>query len=147
MAATRVSDYSVSYELLGDQGRPWVITPGGRFSKDSPGVRELATALAERGKRVLIWDRPNCGVSDVGFTGPERGERLQPHPRDVRGTGPAAAERPARRAALGDSEWNERSAARPGGTGEGLFVGWPRLAPALQAWADETAPHQTAGRS
>jgi pimeloyl-ACP methyl ester carboxylesterase len=47
-----------------------VITPGGRFSKDSPGVRELAVALAERGNRVLIWDRPNCGASDVRFTGP-----------------------------------------------------------------------------
>ena len=70
MAATRVSEYSVSYELVGDQGRPWVITPGGRFSKDSPGVRELALALAERGNRVLIWDRPNCGTSDVRFDGP-----------------------------------------------------------------------------
>jgi pimeloyl-ACP methyl ester carboxylesterase len=47
-----------------------VITPGGRFSKDSPGVRELAAALAERGNRVLIWDRPNCGASDVRFDGP-----------------------------------------------------------------------------
>jgi pimeloyl-ACP methyl ester carboxylesterase len=46
-----------------------MFTPGGRFSKDSPGVRELATALAERGNRVLIWDRPNCGASDVCFTG------------------------------------------------------------------------------
>src|ERR1700739_567828 len=36
----------------------------------SPGVRELAVALAERGNRVLIWDRPNCGSSDVCFTGP-----------------------------------------------------------------------------
>jgi len=32
-------------------------------------VRELATALAERGNRVLIWDRPNCGASDVRFDG------------------------------------------------------------------------------
>src|SRR3974390_3030887 len=69
MAETRVSGCSVSYELVGDQGRPWVITPGGRFSKDSPGVRELALSLAERGNRVLIWDRPNCGASDVRFTG------------------------------------------------------------------------------
>ena len=66
----RVRGSSVSYELIGDQGRSWVITPGGRFSKDSPGVRELAIALAERGNRVLIWDRPNCGASDVRFTGP-----------------------------------------------------------------------------
>ena len=33
-------------------------------------MRELAAALAERGNRVLIWDRPNCGASDVCFTGP-----------------------------------------------------------------------------
>src|SRR5258708_8645124 len=68
MTTTRVSGYSLTSELLGE-GRPWVITPGGRFSKDSPGVRELAAALAERGNRVLIWDRPNCGASDVCFTG------------------------------------------------------------------------------
>src|SRR5271166_3429871 len=71
MAVTRVSDRSVSYEVIGDAGaRPWSITPGGRFSKDSPGVREMAQALAERGNRVLIWDRPNCGESDVCFEGP-----------------------------------------------------------------------------
>lgn len=69
MATAKVEGLSISYEVLG-QGRPWAITPGGRFSKDSPGVRELAAALAERGNRVLIWDRPNCGESDVCFTGP-----------------------------------------------------------------------------
>jgi pimeloyl-ACP methyl ester carboxylesterase len=58
----------VAYDLVGD-GDPWVITPGGRFSKDSPGVRELAAALAESGKRVLVWDRPNTGASDVCFEG------------------------------------------------------------------------------
>jgi pimeloyl-ACP methyl ester carboxylesterase len=69
MPRTTVNGCSVEYELIGD-GRPWVITPGGRFGKDSTGVRELAVALAERGNRVLIWDRPNCGASDVCFTGP-----------------------------------------------------------------------------
>jgi pimeloyl-ACP methyl ester carboxylesterase len=64
---------SISYEVIGE-GRPWVITPGGRFSKDYPGVRELAVALADRGHRVLIWDRPNCGASDVCFTGPSESE-------------------------------------------------------------------------
>ena len=43
------------------------MTEGGRFSKDYPGVRELAVALAERDGRSLIWDRPNCGESDVCF--------------------------------------------------------------------------------
>ena len=37
----------------------------------------------------------------------------------------------------GDNEWNERSAARPGRRGEGLFTGWPALAPILQEWATE----------
>ena len=69
MTQIKVNGYSVNYEVVGDQGRPWVITPGGRFSMTSPGVRELAVALAERGNRVLIWDRPNCGASDLCFTG------------------------------------------------------------------------------
>ena len=285
MPRTRVSGHSVAYELAGD-GRPWVITPGGRFSKDSPGVRELATALAERGNRVLIWDRPNCGASDVRFDGasesamqadvlagllqqlgmtpaviaggsggsrvslltaarhrdvaaglalwwisggiyglmtlgvhycggslkaawtggmqavaalPEWAEVLQrnpanreaflgQHPQEFiatmerwmaaycpcgdelvpglpdadarsldvpalvfRSGGSDASHTRATSEQLarllpnarlveppwGDNEWNERSAARPGGQGEGLFVGWPCLAPTLQAWADE----------
>lgn len=69
MAQANVDGTSIAYEVIGE-GRPWVITPGGRFSKDYPGVRELAEALAREGNRVLIWDRPNCGESDVRFTGP-----------------------------------------------------------------------------
>ena len=69
MANATIDGLSVAYEVIGE-GRPWVITPGGRFSKDTGGVRELATALAAGGNQVLIWDRPNCGASDVCFTGP-----------------------------------------------------------------------------
>jgi pimeloyl-ACP methyl ester carboxylesterase len=65
----KVEELSLAYELFGDGGRPWVITPGGRFSKDYPGVREFAVALAEMGNRVLIYDRPNTGASDVCLTG------------------------------------------------------------------------------
>jgi pimeloyl-ACP methyl ester carboxylesterase len=68
MPRVQVDGLSIAYEVIGD-GRPWAITPGGRFSKDSPGVRQLAEALAEGGNRVLIWDRPNCGESEVCFTG------------------------------------------------------------------------------
>ena len=32
-------------------------------------MRQLADALADQGNRVLIWDRPNCGESDVCFEG------------------------------------------------------------------------------
>lgn len=68
MATTEIDGLSIAYDVIGE-GRPWVITPGGRFSKDTPGVRELAGALAEHGNRVLVWDRPNTGESDVCFTG------------------------------------------------------------------------------
>jgi pimeloyl-ACP methyl ester carboxylesterase len=68
MAIAKVNGLSLAYETIGE-GRPWAITPGGRFTKESPGVRELAVALADRGNRVLIWDRPNCGESDVCFEG------------------------------------------------------------------------------
>ena len=68
MPSAMVNGLSLAYEVIGE-GRPWAITPGGRFTKESPGVRELAEALAEHGNRVLIWDRPNCGASDVCFDG------------------------------------------------------------------------------
>jgi pimeloyl-ACP methyl ester carboxylesterase len=51
-----------------------VLTPGARASKDEPGVREFANALAGLGDRVLIWDRPNTGESDVCFEGASESE-------------------------------------------------------------------------
>jgi pimeloyl-ACP methyl ester carboxylesterase len=68
VATVIVDGLTLAYETIGE-GRPWVITPGGRFTKDEPGVRQLAEALAAQGNRVLIWDRPNCGESDVCFEG------------------------------------------------------------------------------
>jgi 2-hydroxy-6-oxonona-2,4-dienedioate hydrolase len=60
----------VVYEFIGpEDGEVVVITPGGRFSKDFGGVHELADALAAGGKRVLLWDRPNCGRSDIQLYG------------------------------------------------------------------------------
>ena len=61
-----ISGIGIEYEVIGE-GDPVVVTPGGRFSKDTPGVHLLAEALARSGKQVLIWDRPNCGGSDVSF--------------------------------------------------------------------------------
>jgi pimeloyl-ACP methyl ester carboxylesterase len=70
MATANVNGLTLGYEVIGDGAdRPWSITPGGRFTKESPGVRQLAEVLAGRGHRVLIWDRPNCGESDVCFEG------------------------------------------------------------------------------
>ncbi|ADT98575.1 predicted hydrolase or acyltransferase of alpha/beta superfamily [Mycolicibacterium gilvum Spyr1] len=72
---------TVVYEILGKEGEFIVLTPGGRFSKDIPGLKPLAKKLVEGGYRVLLWDRPNCGKSDVQFYGQSeshmRAETLQ----------------------------------------------------------------------
>ena len=74
MPKIEISGIGIAYELLGAPGAPAIaITPGGRFSKDSPGVREFGEALAAGCKRVLLWDRPNCGASDLNFSGDGEG--------------------------------------------------------------------------
>lgn len=66
MAAIDVGGGLVEYEFVGDEGAPViVVTPGGRFSKDEPGVQAFGRALAAQGLRVLLWDRPNTGRSQV----------------------------------------------------------------------------------
>jgi 2-hydroxy-6-oxonona-2,4-dienedioate hydrolase len=60
---------NVVYEILGKEGDFIALTPGGRFSKDIEGLRPLAQKLVKGGYRVLLWDRPNCGKSDVQFYG------------------------------------------------------------------------------
>ena len=60
---------NVVYEILGETGDFIALTPGGRYSKDVPGLRPLAEELVRGGYRVLVWDRPNCGKSDVQFYG------------------------------------------------------------------------------
>jgi pimeloyl-ACP methyl ester carboxylesterase len=70
MATAKVDGLTLGYEVIGERGRPWIITPGGRYPKEDAGVRPLAEAIAAAGNRVVIWDRPNCGESDVCFDGP-----------------------------------------------------------------------------
>lgn len=75
MPTLRVAGLDISYELLGNPGAPAVaLTPGGRFGLDVPGLRELALVLVENGRRVLLWDRPNCGASSVSFEGSSESE-------------------------------------------------------------------------
>jgi len=69
VASIDVNGGNVVYEILGDSGDLIALTPGGRFSKEIEGLRPLADALAAGGYRVLLWDRPNCGASDVQFYG------------------------------------------------------------------------------
>ncbi len=62
-------ELSIGYELFGE-GRPWVLTPGGGFfSRFYGGIRETAVALAEPGNKVLIWDKPGTGESDICLEG------------------------------------------------------------------------------
>ncbi|EUA07679.1 alpha/beta hydrolase family protein [Mycobacterium kansasii 732] len=69
VCAVEVNGGTVVYEILGASGDLIVLTPGGRFGKDIPGLRPLAEGLVDGGYRVLLWDRPNCGASDVQFYG------------------------------------------------------------------------------
>jgi 2-hydroxy-6-oxonona-2,4-dienedioate hydrolase len=69
VASIEINGGNVVYEILGKSGDLIALTPGGRFSKEIDGLRPLAEALAAGGYRVLLWDRPNCGKSDVQFYG------------------------------------------------------------------------------
>jgi pimeloyl-ACP methyl ester carboxylesterase len=70
MARIDIRGIGIDYEFRGDSGAPVaVLTPGGRYPKDTPGVPQLAEELAAGGWRVLLWDRPNCGASDISFEG------------------------------------------------------------------------------
>lgn len=64
-----VNGGNVVYEILGETGEFITLTPGGRYSKDIEGLRALADELVKGGYRVLLWDRPNCGKSDLQFYG------------------------------------------------------------------------------
>ena len=75
MARVTVNGIGIEYELLGEgSGHAVAITPGGRFTMDAPGVREMADAFVQAGKRALIYDRPNCGRSDVCLLGESESE-------------------------------------------------------------------------
>ncbi|MEO6093976.1 MAG: alpha/beta hydrolase [Novosphingobium sp.] len=70
-----VNGIGIAYELLGKPGDAAVaLTPGGRFTMEVPGLRELAEALVAEGRRVLIYDRPNCGASDACLLGESESE-------------------------------------------------------------------------
>ena len=67
MPIAKVRGVNMNYKILGDRG-PWVaLSPGGR--RDISGIELLASCVAERGHRVVIFDRRNCGASDVVIDG------------------------------------------------------------------------------
>ncbi|MFJ9900925.1 alpha/beta fold hydrolase [Streptomyces sp. NPDC091280] len=67
MSSVEINGGSVVYEILGEEdGIPAVLTPGGRAPRGF--LRSLGERLAESGMKVLIWDRPNGGESDIQFS-------------------------------------------------------------------------------
>jgi pimeloyl-ACP methyl ester carboxylesterase len=69
MPVAEVDGLEIAYDVVGSGEETWTINAGGRYSKDYEGIREMAEALAAHGRRVIIWDRPNCGASSVCFAG------------------------------------------------------------------------------
>ncbi len=79
MPVAELDGLEIAYDVVGE-GQPWILTPGGRFTKDVGGLPEMAAALAEHGRKVITWDRPNCGSSSVAFTGRSWSPRCRPTP-------------------------------------------------------------------
>ena len=69
MPLAQVRGVNLNYKVLGDHG-PWVaLSPGGR--RDISGIELLASKVADHGYRVVVFDRRNCGASDVVIDGTE----------------------------------------------------------------------------
>ncbi len=67
MPITKVRGVNINYRVLGDRG-PWVaLSPGGR--RDISGIELIAKEVAALGHRAVIFDRRNCGASDVVIDG------------------------------------------------------------------------------
>jgi pimeloyl-ACP methyl ester carboxylesterase len=69
MPLAKVRGVDINYKILGDRG-PWVaLSPGGR--RDISGIEGIASEVAALGHRVVIFDRRNCGASEVVIDGNE----------------------------------------------------------------------------
>jgi pimeloyl-ACP methyl ester carboxylesterase len=62
-----VRGVNLNYRVLGTSGSWVALSPGGR--RDMSAVEPLAALLAAAGHRVVIFDRRNCGASDVMIAG------------------------------------------------------------------------------
>src|ERR1700759_4529639 len=69
MARIDVDGRELDYELIADKAAPpLVLTPGGRYPRNTAGVPELGRIFADNGYQVLLLDRPGCVAHDIAFT-------------------------------------------------------------------------------
>ena len=73
MATCTIGGTTIAYELIGE-GRPFVLTPGGRFSMDVPGIRELGSRSPQKATRCSSGTAPTPASSDVCFRGRSESE-------------------------------------------------------------------------
>jgi len=67
MPLAKVRGVNINYKIIGNNG-PWVaLSPGGR--RDISDIELLARKVTETGYRVVVFDRRNCGASDVVIDG------------------------------------------------------------------------------
>jgi pimeloyl-ACP methyl ester carboxylesterase len=67
MPIANVRGANINYDVLGTHGAWLALSPGGRRAMES--VRSLGQRMADKGYRVLIHDRRNCGLSDIVIGG------------------------------------------------------------------------------
>jgi pimeloyl-ACP methyl ester carboxylesterase len=65
MAEAKIRGVTLAYEIIGERGPFIALTPGSRRAYDE--LVPLGKLFAERGYRVLLHDRRNCGRSEVGI--------------------------------------------------------------------------------
>ncbi|MGH7872177.1 MAG: alpha/beta fold hydrolase [Candidatus Binatia bacterium] len=69
MPIAHVRGVNINYRVIGDHGRWVALSPGAR--RDMSGIELIAKEVAVLGHRVVIFDRRNCGASDVVIDGKE----------------------------------------------------------------------------
>lgn len=65
MPTAKIRGVEINYRIIGSKG-PWIaLSPGGRRAMAA--VDGLAHIMADAGYRVMIFDRRNCGASEVSI--------------------------------------------------------------------------------
>ncbi|MBV8888589.1 MAG: alpha/beta hydrolase [Alphaproteobacteria bacterium] len=72
MPEISVRGVNIRYEILGEGGPFIALQPGGR--RGLVAVKPLGQKIAEAGYRVVVYDRRNCGASEIAIEGQSENE-------------------------------------------------------------------------